>query len=475
MVVSTASTISVFAQQLNQMSAQPSIQDSTVDPPTLTLEDFLAQVKANHPVLTLATLDREMASAKRLETQGAFDPSLNGEGSFNRFNSSSAVGKVQEAIDSRLTADILTRYGAKLSAGVKLARGDVKTPLSPTGETGEYFGEVTLPLLRGARFNPKAVKEKQALIGEPMAAFKYRRKELELLLKAIEHYWKWVGNSRKLTVEKQLIDLAEFRAGAVKDRADAGDLPQITAVEANREVKRRFGSFYATQRGFQESTFKLALFLWDTGGESAQQPAASQVPDTVYTPVAYTDDQLADGKLAALSGRPELNVLGFSKEITELDRRLAKNNMLPKLDAFLSQGVETGEDRISGAVIKAGVKVSVPLRWRTVKGQLQQAELSLQKLDVQQKQLIQQIFIDIEDSVSAINRAFDRYEAASEELDFAQQLAEGERTKFKYGDTTLFLVNQRERSAASANKKVIDAMVDYYQAVGRFNAVTGQL
>lgn len=441
----------------------------------LTLGDFIQHVKHNHPALKMARIDQDIASAKRLETQGAFDPSINGGSSYNRFNSSSAVGKVQEAIDNAYTVDLLTRYGIELSAGTKLLSGDAKTPFSPTGETGEYFGSVKLPLLRGAGINPKAAREKKALLNEPVSVNLYRTTELALLKNGINQYWQWVASFRQVGVEEALLKLAKARADLIDSWVEAGDAPAIDSVEANREVQKRLGRLAKASRFFQESTFKLGLYLWDATGDRLKLPEEKNVPAGLPTAEPLEENDIATAKLIALENRPELKVLNLSKEMARVDRKLAKNNLLPKIDAFLTQGVETGKNSINGPVMQAGLSVSLPLRQRTAKGQIKQAELALEKLDVQERQMIEAIFIEISDAASAVNMAYEQYSAAVEELELSQRLEQGERTKFDYGDSTLFLVNQRERSTAEANINVIEALNKYLVSLAKFQVASGEI
>lgn len=440
----------------------------------LTLTELVSRVVQYHPALNVAELERQITSAKRLEKQGAFDPAINAQGSFARFNSSSAVGEVQNAFESQYTLDFLTRYGLEFSGGGKVAGGDIKTPVSPTGDGGEYFIRLKLPLLRNAWINEKSAAEKRAILQESVALAFFRQKRLDLLFKAIKSYWQWVGSLQKQTVEEDLLGIAQFRADAVGQRANAGDMAQIQVVEARQEVQRRQGRLIQAQRRFQQSSFDLSLFLWDAAGEQLPVPDAAAVPGDIPEPLSTTEDLIAEGKLKALKLRPELDALSISKDITRVDLRLAKNQLLPRLDAFINQGVEVGAEGI-GPVVKTGVQLNVPLRYRTAKGQIRQSELNLRKLNVQERQLIRQIFTEVRDSVSALEAARQRYEAAIQEVDLARQLAEGERTRFEYGDSTLFLVNQRERSAAQTRLKLIDVLVDYQQALARYYAVTGQL
>ena len=119
--------------------------------------------------------------------------------------------------------------------------------------------------------------------------------------------------------------------------------------------------------------------------------------------------------------------------------------------------------------------MSLPLLQRGAKGQIEQARLAIKSLSIQERQTIRTIMLEIADYFSAVNTSFDRYQAAEQELVFAQQLESGEKTRFDYGDSTLFLVNRRERATGEAKLELINVLVEYHQAVAGFHAATGKL
>ncbi len=441
----------------------------------LDFETFMTLVNQNHPLLLMADLERQKASAKRLEKQGAFDPYIKADGDFRRFNSSSAPGKAQESFTSEYTANLLTRYGFSVKAGSKLNRGDIKTPVSPTGEGGEYFWGVDVPLLRDRGINPKFAAEKKAKVEESAADAVFQRKRLKLLDESIKTYWSWLAANQIFGVYEELLGLGVVRRDAIGQRADAGDLPQIAMVEAEREVRKRTRKLRESQRNQQQARIAMGLFLWTPVGEPVEAELEEQAAlVNVPLPSPLPLDLITQGKITAIKKRPEIRVLDFAQTISQIDVDLSKNQLLPQLDAFITQGTQTGDLGI-GPVYRAGVQMLVPLRYRTPLGQLRQAKLDLEKLTVQERQLLQEVFVSVEDAVSEWQTAYDRYLAAREEYEFALALEEGERTKFEYGDSTIFLVNQRERSRAESNRALIKAKTDFFKAKARYQVAIGQL
>lgn len=468
----------VFALMLINVNVTAEIlnKDNQSRQTFLTEASFLQQVKRNHPLLELAYLKQQAASAQRLEKQGAFDPVMKASSGFKRFNSSAKLGQVQEVVESQFTMNFLTRYGIRIRTGVTQALGDIKTPTSPTGEAGEYFIDMALPLFRGAGINPETAQESKAFIRENQTEHLLRQTELRLLPDALNHYWLWVGARKKQEVENALLKIARFRANAVQQKINKGLLAKIIGVEAEREVQRRLGRLYKSERSLQQAALQLAVFLWLDNLEPALIPTPEQAPKTVNNPVKFSHQALLQGKQQALSNRPELLILNLANSMAKIDQQLAQNNLLPQIDLFVTPGYQVGNGAIDGgAEVMAGVSMSLPLFQRSAKGQIEQANLAISKLSIQQRQTVRTIMLEITDQFSAVNTNFERSQAAEQELELAQQLEKGEKTRFEYGDSTLFLVNQRERASGEAKLGLIDVLVEYHQAVAGFHAATGEL
>lgn len=446
------------------MAAANSLDDFAFD-------KFMQSVDKNMPKLQSSRLEPEIASAKHLEKKGAFDPVLSGVNEYQRVQDIFSPGKAKSAIHNETRVDMLTRSGIKVFAGMRLNPNDTKTPFVPTGSAGEYYAGMTVPLLRGLIVNDKAIAEKQADLGRPLSMNIYQSSRLELLLKAAASYWDWVGASKRVAVAKNLLALASERTNQIKSRVDKGDLPLLDIAEAEQEIHRRKVVLQKTEREYQKTLFTVAQFTWNDKGENLPLSDLAKTNLPLLPPEAISDLVVDAGKKRAFDQRPELKRIRFEQEQAKLDLRLAENNRLPGLDAYFLQGADTGFQGI-GPVARAGVAMSVPLRQRVARGQMSQAQLKIRKLSLEQKQEKLRIEMEVADSAAAAQNAFNRWVETKSELEKARQVEAGERKRFFAGDSSLFLVNQRERASAEVEMRLIDANVDYLQALAAFKAVT---
>ncbi len=477
--------------QNNSPAAQPNSPNPiTQKPPdTLTYHAFIERILNYHPDMQQASLEIGIAGANRLSKQGAFDPYVNGNSQTQRFNSSSVEGKAQLGSENEVTLNLPTSVGLTAIAGGKLALGDIKTPISPTGDGGEYYWGVKLPLLRGFLMNEKVAALKQAKIKELMASIKYRQSALKLLTKANITYWQWVASWQSIAVVDDLNDLAALRLNQIQQRVDLGDEAAIVATEAKREVAKRQGQQAQTNRTQQEKALALGLYLWQPAQQKGELVATQQTPMLLdarlltpgliglsgNTPPAPPGaDQQERDTVTALQQRPTPQLIGLAQTLAAVDKALATNNLLPQLDVSAIHGMETGNNSI-GPVFKAGIQMNIPLRYRKPLGDRRQARLSMDQLAIEAQQITQQIRIEVQDVASEWAARHQQYLAAKLEYETAKKLAEGERIRFRLGDTTLFLVNQRERSAADAELKLIEHKNSVYEIEKHYQLTLGNV
>jgi outer membrane protein TolC len=457
-----------YKQSVTQSNAQVIINDKD----EIFFDDYINNVKNYHPDVLTAELEKQIASSKRLETQGQFDPSIGSRNSYNRYNSSSSPGDDQNAFFSDTSFDILTRQGAKFGIGAKYAQGDVKTPFSPTGELGEYYLKLQIPLIRDFINNSANIKEKSAKLNEIIADFVLFRTKLKILENSSNAYWDWFASKKILDVETDLQELISKQVGFVEEQANQGNLPQIAVIEAKRELQSRIGRVNLATRSLQNSAITLSKFLWSAEGAPLGIPNESQLPKAFPQPYKIEVEDIQSAKIQSLKTRPEFKALDLSREISTLEKKLAKNQMLPRLDAYVNQGYEAGDNSI-GPVTELGLNLLLPLRVRTAKGQMQQADLKIKQINIQERQLLQNVFMEIEDAASQLNTAYDRYLATFNEFQLSQELEDAEKIIFEQGDSTLFVVIRRQRDRVSANIEMIKALSEYYKALAKYNLVQG--
>jgi outer membrane protein TolC len=453
-----------------QLLVNPEERETTA----LTLEGVLRRVEETHPKLRGAALARQIAGAKVQEKLGAFDPELGVGTAYQRYNSSSTPGKPLDYVSNGIVVARTDPSGIKWEGGWINTQGFPKSPASSTGDVGEFFVQAKVPFLRGAGINDKVVAVEQAELVERQVDQDYRTLRLLTLLDAGAAYLQWNVAVMQWRILRENEELAVQRASQVAIRVKAGDLAAIDQVEADGEVVKRRELLLKAGREVQKGALKLALYLWASDGQGENVPQPEQAPQTLPEPTRLTTEQVYEFQLQALAQRPELRRLDLERSIVSLDRDLAENDRLPQLDLTLRPGYDAGGQGV-GFTMKAGLELVIPLATRGPDGRRQAALLKLEKLDLDQVEMVRRILVQVQDAASEAEAAATRLEQAQLFYQQSKTLEEAERTKYRLGDSTLLVVNIRERATLEAALKVLDLRYEHAQALLLIDAVVGRL
>ncbi len=439
----------------------------------LTLEAYLQAVDANFPGLSSAVDLQRISSANRLERQGAFDPLLTDESGYTRMQNTSHIGAPKDVLFNYPKLELPFESGVRAFAQFRYNPNSAQSPYVETGEGGEYSAGIFVPLLRGLIYNEQSVALKEAKFGEQLAAQTFFLTRLDTLLRAGTTYWSWVGAKSKTDVAKEIFSLANLVISISQQQERSGDLARIYVTEAEEDVQRRDADVLQAQRDFQRHSYNLSAVLFDTGGTPLPLPNEVNVPE-IPEPKAISETDTDHNIMLALANRPELKVIDVDKKIANVELKLAKNQLLPALNAVFTEGYDTGLNSI-GNTYRGQVTFSEPLLLRTARGKVAAAKLRLDKLDKDRQAEEQKIRNQVLDAISAINLAYKRFLALEKQVEKAEQVYQGERERFKVGDSTVYFMAERARQLNEAKVRTIDASVEYHIGILALKAITSQL
>lgn len=445
--------------------------DSPVPRQTLTFSGVMNRVQSAYPKVRGIAQERQAAAGKIREKQGAFDTTVSLGLEYLSYNSASSRGKNAEASITTATVEMAMRSGAKLIVGRDANSGLVKSPISSTGSDGTIYAGIKLPLLRGAGVNEKSIAELQAKLGLPLAEAAITQVVVASKAAAGSAYWEWVAAGKKRKVATDLLALASLRAKQIAREVELGSQPPIAITEAEQEVRRREASLNKADRDVQKTSIKLAGYLWQDDGTPLPPPSVEELPSDMPAPAFLEVARLQASREDALAKRPEILAIALQLSTVGLDERLANNDSRPDLSVVLQPGQDMGRLGI-GDTLKAGINFSVPVgRWDAT-GRRDTARAKTIKLTQDRELVKRQVLLEVDDAWSAINASVERYLATDAEVTLAKRLEDGERKRFAEGDSTLFLVNQRERATAEALGRLIDIQLEYQQALIALDAAS---
>jgi outer membrane protein TolC len=197
---------------------------------------------------------------------------------------------------------------------------------------------------------------------------------------------------------------------------------------------------------------------------------------------------------AALDKRPEFDAARAALANDETRVRLAHNHLLPELDLFgyyASNGVggtqfdATGHKTANSSLsqvfgfgyptYQAQLSLTLPLRNRAAKAELGNALVSRRSDLYSQRQLQEQITLDVSNAVHQLEQAKLTIVAGKESLDLAKKNMSAEQRKYELGSGTIFLVLEAQTEVATAEQSLLQAEVGYQLALATVDHATGEL
>ena len=439
----------------------------------LTIEEVLARIELTHPLLRGEGVARKEARAKILKALGAWEPTFKNNTEVDRYQVWNFLSVQHESTsgynDSKL--EVGHPWGLKVHGGIRNGFGDrqmhnvsaIIPDLHGYYNQQQFIVGGSFKLLRGFMINEEYAEFQKAELAGPMAEIQVAQKRQDLYLAGAVQYWDWQVAVKQAEVRKQNLAVAEARLVQMEGQARAGKIAALDVAEAGQEVQRRREAAIAAQRKVEYEQYNLSLFLWEHG--EPVTPLPEWAPEfTGETPLP-TEEEITAAKVAAKEDRPEVRALYIEAKINNIDLKLAKNSLLPKLN-FDGGRMETPGDWTVGVGYRYGAQFAMPIFQRDGRGKVMYAEADQQQLVLKQQYYEQRVSVDVDNWLSAIVRARDRVRAATESYRLAKTLEEGERKRFDMGVTSILFVNMREQNAVEAAYELYRAQYDYVLARG---------
>lgn len=433
-------------------------------------QDFYDLVVKTHPVLKQANTLPDNAKAELLMAKGAFDPKFSTSFDQKYF----ANTYYFNFWDSQLKVPIQTggidlKVGFERNVGQALGT-DILTP--PDGLT--YFG-IEIPVLQRLLIDQRRADLRNARVFQQIAEAERVKIINKLILNAAKAYWDWYFVYRNMTLTQEFYDLAAMRYDLVKKRVNQGDLPGLDSTDAQVTLLDRKVMLEQARVDFQNARLVLSNYLWSADGSPREIPDFA-IPQ--ITAARVIDEQSLSQLLELARQRhPEVQKLEFKGQQLQIDRQLAKNNMLPRLDFGVSSlnlshrlitGYQGDNSKSNYPIIpnfyKFNADFSMPLFLRKERGKLQQVEVKQLQNSLEIKQIRREINNDITASYNDV-KAFERQIREQQlAVERQTQLLRLEEMRFGIGESQLFLVNQREAKLNELRVKLESMKAKYEKA-----------
>jgi len=427
----------------------------------LGFREYLAYVKQFHPVAKQANLVIGAADANLLKSRGGFDPKLEVDYGRKEFKGTEYYDRLNA------TFKIPTWYGIELKGQFEQNDGEFLNPSEIVPDDGLFSAGVSVSVARNLWINERMATLKRAKLFARQSEAERDLLVNQILFDASAAYFNWLQAYRDQLVFAQFLENARIRFEGVRQSALAGDIAPIDTVEAGIAVQNRALSLEQASVRLRNTALELSNFLWldDNIPIEIQEWVKPEL-----RPSAMVDQTLEiAGKSLdsfALEVHPKLLSLDYKIQGLEVDKNLKVNQLLPQIDLEYNFLTETPEliNSFETTQYKGGITFRMPLFLRKERGALKLARFKLRDAEFERDNAL----VSIRNKVQAIYNELDSFDRQNELIagivvDYDRLLSAEER-KFSFGESSLFLINSRERSLIDARLKSNEVQNKYLMA-----------
>lgn len=429
---------------------------------TFSDQRFYELVVNNHPLAKQANLKPAFGKYSVLKAKGGFDPKLENQINQKYYNSSNYYSFLNAGLK------IPTWYGIEVKSGFESNDGTYLSPQYKTPAGGLWYGGVSVNLGEGLFIDQRRAELFKARIYQNSTLFEQRLQLNELLYEAGYAYWNWVLAYHSMEIMQESYQLANERYEGIRRTAEVGDRPGIDSVEAIIQVQSRETLLRNYETDFKNNGFNLSTFLWTENLEPLELESGT-VPVSIDSVSLESDVLIAENTMDSLVlNHPYLRINDFKIQSLEVDNRLKREQLKPELALqynFLNEPVNYNPfNDFSINNYKWGLTFEMPIFLRKERGEVALSNLKIQdeKFNLQNNQAY--IEYKIRKAMADFSNGLLQISIYQKTVDDSGKLLEAEKQMFEAGESSLFLINQRELAFIQARLKLIESQVKLQQA-----------
>ena len=411
-------------------------------------------------------------------------------------------------------------------SSVRLTTNNQFTALNPQFPSSLSFS-YTQPLLRGFKIDASRRQIQIARKNLSLTDAQFRQRAIDTITNVQRAYWDLVFALRSLQVQRDAVSVARTQLEHNKRLVNEGQLAPIDVVAAEAQISTYEQRVFTALEEVSRSENNLKNMI--AQDQKAQLWGESIVP-TDPVDLAVPDIQLPDALKTAMENRPELQQSNVLKEINEIDQRFFKDQTKPAVDLIGTYGSSGLAGSVSSNIVnpltqtsllqrqridelsvlagldplpvippqqfspdllggygqslqnllanrygtaKVGVQISLPLRNRTAEANLGKSLVEAERIGTQREQLEQTIQVDVRNALQSMRSAESRLRAASATRAANEQQFASEQRKLDAGQSTTFLVLERQTALTEARGLELKAQTDLNKAIADLQRATG--
>jgi outer membrane protein len=355
---------------------------------------------------------------------------------------------------------------------------------------------VTQPLLQG--FGPALINRTIKIAKNNLRAADYvfKAQVSNVVTNVAALYWNLVYFNNDMDVKRRAIAVSTKLLNDNKAQVEVGTLAPIAITQAEAQVASDQQALVQSETNVLQQETILKSALSRNGLADPAIATARIIPtDRMRVPDVEPIEPYQDLVARAMENRPELAQSRIQIDNSKLNLQGIRNQMLPQLNAIgdirnnaLSGSVNTEVNPTTGLVqlhnadpffiggygnilgqlfsrnfpnYTVGVQLSIPLRNRAAQANMMTQELTLRQNELSVQRQINQIRVDVQTALTAVNQARAQYKAAAQARVLQEQTADAEVKKLAVGASTPYNVILMQRDMWAAQDAEVQAEATY--------------
>lgn len=503
----------------------------------LSLHEALSLALENNKDIEVARQNVKVAEFALQGSRGAYDPRLSASAFYERvenpissFLSGGTNGSItqNDFTNSARLEGLSPKLGGSYKlefSSIRLNTNNLFSALStqyPTSLTFTY----TQPLSRGLKIDNNRRQIEIAKKNLSLTDAQFRQRTIETITNVQRVYWDLVFALRNLQIQRDAVKDARTQLEHNKRLVAEGSLAPIDVVAAEAQIAGFEQTMFTALEEVSRAENNLKNLIAEN--RKAEIWTESLVPiDSVNLAPPTVSLDLAIK--AAMENRAELQQSNVLREINQLDQNYFRDQTKPQIDLVGSYGMvglagaigdgvnpftassKELRDRVNLLSIgnglsplpdpptqniapeligglsqsignlftnrysnyRVGIQVNLPLRNRTAEAELGRSLVEGQRIATQREQLEQLIQVDVRNALQVVRSAEARLRAAAAAREASEQQYQSEQRKLDAGQSTVFLVLERQTASTAARGNELRAQTDLNKALAELQRATG--
>jgi outer membrane protein TolC len=489
----------------------------------LTLQECIALALQYNTQLEIQRLGPTSAAAGVRQARSIFDPQLYGEVSKERtvtpattVLTASGTALTDVPIPTLVNQTFVANTGARktLLSGGSLSfdwrnsrfvgNPSVANPIVPLYSTSLGFS-LNQPLLRSFGWDYALLVVEVAQNTESAAYQRYKAAIADIVAAVESGYWRLVLAIQSVKVQEQSLELANELLRENEGKFNVGTLPRTAVLEAQSRVAAREATLIqaVNAREIARDNLRALINYREPGAE------ALFIVDPKDSPrVVDYDIDMERSLRTALESRPELEAARLDVHGRGLERKIAQNQLLPRLDFVGSVGVsglggsdgnaedfrnpgvtipinESLDDGYGGALgllpdgrfynYLAGAVIEVPLDNARAKADYSIANVNFEQSRLTLRQLEENVTLEIKTAVNNLESGLKSVEATRIARELAEENLRNQQARYDVGLATTKDILDFQDQLTLARFREIEALTQYNTDVAQMRRVEGTL